>query len=45
MFVLSPQFTNGGDRYETWEVNGRMSTSLRLIDLLRGMCSESERRQ
>ncbi|MDY7225606.1 hypothetical protein [Hyalangium rubrum] len=35
VFVLSPQFTNGGDRIDPWEIQGSMSSSLRLLNLLR----------
>ncbi|WP_224369795.1 hypothetical protein [Hyalangium versicolor] len=35
VFVLSPQFTNGGDRIDPWEVQGNMHSSLRLLNLLR----------
>jgi hypothetical protein len=35
VFVLSPQFTNGGDRIEPWEVQGSLHSSLRLVNLLR----------
>jgi len=35
VFVLSPQFTNGGDRIEPWVVQGSLPSSLRLINLLR----------
>ncbi|SEU09836.1 hypothetical protein [Stigmatella erecta] len=35
VFVLSPQFTNGGDRIEPWEVQGSVPSSLRLLNLLR----------
>jgi hypothetical protein len=35
VFVLSPQFTNGGDRIDPWEVQGSVPSSLRLLNLLR----------
>lgn len=35
VFVLSPQFTNGGDRISPWEIQGSMPSSLRLLNLLR----------
>jgi hypothetical protein len=35
VFVLSPQFTNGGDRIEPWETQGSLHSSLRLVNLLR----------
>lgn len=35
VFVLSPQFTNGGDKIEPWEVQGSLSSTLRLLNLLR----------
>jgi hypothetical protein len=35
LFVLSPMFTNGGDSIRTATVNGSVSSSLRLINLLR----------
>jgi hypothetical protein len=35
VFVLSPQFTNGGDRIEPWEIQGGLASSLRLLNLLR----------
>jgi hypothetical protein len=37
VFVLSPQFTNGGDRHETWSVQGSMHSSLRLVNVLRSL--------
>ena len=37
VFVLSPQFTNGGDRHSSWTVQGHMHSSLRLINLLRNL--------
>ncbi|MGQ0507579.1 MAG: hypothetical protein ACT4TC_19930 [Myxococcaceae bacterium] len=36
VFVLSPQFTRGGDRFERWLVHGSRGSSLRLLNLLRG---------
>ena len=35
VFVLSPQFTNGGDKIDPWEVQGSLHSSLRLLNLLR----------
>lgn len=35
VFVLSPQFTNGGDRIDPWEIQGSPHSSLRLLNLLR----------
>ena len=35
VFVLSPQFLNGGDRLEKWEVQGSLHSALRLLNLLR----------
>ena len=35
VFVLSPQFTNGGDKVDPWEVQGSLHSSLRLLNLLR----------
>jgi hypothetical protein len=35
VFVLSPQFTNGGDRIDPWEIQGGLASSLRLLNLLR----------
>ncbi|MBN1208787.1 MAG: hypothetical protein JXB05_28260 [Myxococcaceae bacterium] len=35
VFVLSPQFTNGGDRIEPWKIQGNLHSSLRLLNLLR----------
>ena len=35
VFVLSPQFTNGGDRIDPWVVQGHLHSSLRLLNLLR----------
>ncbi|MCI0571472.1 MAG: hypothetical protein L0Y66_12020 [Myxococcaceae bacterium] len=37
VFVLSPQFTNGGDRIDPWEVQGSLHASLRLLNLLRNL--------
>ncbi|HYH97012.1 hypothetical protein [Hyalangium sp.] len=37
VFVLSPQFTNGGDRIDPWVVQGNLHSSLRLLNLLRRM--------
>jgi hypothetical protein len=34
VFVLSPQFANGGDRVSAWTV-GRRNASLRMLNLLR----------
>lgn len=35
VFVLSPQFTNGGDRISPWVIQGSVHSSLRLLNLLR----------
>lgn len=35
VFVLSPQFTNGGDKVDPWIVQGSLHSSLRLLNLLR----------
>jgi hypothetical protein len=35
VFVLSPQFTNGGDRIDPWEIQGNLHSTLRLLNLLR----------
>lgn len=35
VFVLSPQFTNGGDKVDPWEIQGSVHSSLRLLNLLR----------
>jgi hypothetical protein len=35
VFVLSPQFTNGGDKIDPWETQGSLHSSLRLMNLLR----------
>lgn len=35
VFVLSPQFTNGGDRIDPWVIQGHLHSSLRLLNLLR----------
>ncbi|WP_375766877.1 hypothetical protein NR798_35055 [Archangium gephyra] len=35
VFVLSPQFTNGGDKVDPWQVQGSLPSSLRLLNLLR----------
>ncbi|WP_395837600.1 hypothetical protein [Cystobacter fuscus] len=35
VFVLSPQFTNGGDKIDPWIIQGSRSSSLRLLNLLR----------
>ncbi len=35
VFVLSPQFSHGGDLVEPWEVRGGLHSSLRLLNLLR----------
>jgi hypothetical protein len=36
-FVLSPQFTNGGDRIDPWVTQGGLHSSLRLLNLLRNL--------
>jgi len=33
VFVLSPQFTSGGDKVEPWVVQGGLASSLRLLNL------------
>ncbi len=35
VLVLSPQFTNGGDRIDPWVIQGKLHSSLRLLNLLR----------
>jgi hypothetical protein len=35
VFVLSPQFTNGGDMIDPWVIQGRLHSTLRLLNLLR----------
>ncbi len=35
VFVLSPQFTNGGDKIEPWVIQGSLHSTLRLLNLLR----------
>ena len=40
VFVLSPQFTLGGDLLPEWTVQGRMHSSLRLVNLLRALPPE-----
>jgi hypothetical protein len=35
VFVLSPQFTNGGDKIDPWEIQGGLHSTLRLLNLLR----------
>lgn len=35
LFVLSPQFLAGGDRFERWQTQGSKATALRLLNLLR----------
>ncbi len=35
VFVLSPQFTRGGDRFDRWEIHGSRASSLRLLRVLR----------
>jgi hypothetical protein len=39
VFVLSPQFTNGGDRIDPWVIQGHLHSSLRLLNLLRRLPS------
>ncbi len=36
LFVLSPQFLNGGDKLDAWRTHGSVSSALRLLRLLRG---------
>ena len=43
VFVLSPQFTNGGDRIEPWETQGSLGSSLRLVNWLRAQPAGSLR--
>ncbi len=35
VFVLSPQFTRGGDKIDPWVIQGSRASSLRLLNLLR----------
>lgn len=42
LFVLSPQFLAGGDRFERWELKGSRHTSLRVLNLLRACGDLSE---
>jgi hypothetical protein len=35
LFVVSPQFTDGGDVVDPWVVRGSRGTSLRLLNWLR----------
>jgi hypothetical protein len=35
VFVLSPQFTNGGDKVDPWVVQGGVHSSVRLLNLFR----------
>jgi hypothetical protein len=35
LFVLSPQFTRGGDKIASWTVQGRLHSTLRLLNHLR----------
>ena len=35
VFVLSPQFTSGGDKVDPWVVQGGLHSSVRLLNLLR----------
>ena len=37
LYVLSPQFTNGGDLVEPWTVQGSRTASRRLVNLLRAL--------
>jgi hypothetical protein len=37
VFVLSPQFTNGGDRIDPWVIQGHLHSTLRLLNLLRAL--------
>lgn len=37
VFVLSPQFTRGGDKIASWTVQGRMHSTLRLLNLFRSI--------
>jgi len=39
VFVLSPQFTAGGDKVDPWVVQGGVHSSLRLLNLLRGQAA------
>ena len=36
VFCVSPQFTNGGDRYSEWAIHGRRSQMERAVNRLRG---------
>jgi hypothetical protein len=35
VFVLSPQFTNGGDKIDPWQIQGGLHSTLRLLNLVR----------
>jgi hypothetical protein len=37
LFVLSPQFTRGGDKIASWTVQGRLHSTLRLLNHLRAL--------
>ncbi len=37
VFVLSPQFTRGGDKIGSWTVQGRLHSTLRLLNHLRAL--------
>ena len=43
VYVLSPQFTRGGDRLERWTVQGSLASSARLLHLLRAPDSGARR--
>lgn len=44
MFVLSPQFLSGGDKIKTWTLQGSLSSSLRLLNVLRAALRPSRSR-
>lgn len=37
VFVLSPQFTNGGEKIPEWTIQGRLHSTLRLLNLVRNL--------
>ncbi len=39
VFVLSPQFTQGGDKVDPWVIQGGLHSSLRLVNLFRGQAA------
>lgn len=44
VFCLSPQFTNGGDRFSSWRTHGSLSSSLRLVNVLRALPTRRAKR-